>query len=379
MDFELDRGAARRAEDGAPSSRTTRSCRRRPRSIASIAIPTELVDADGRARLPRHRGARSSAAAPGFDTVATCSRWRRSRARARRPRVIMSVQQLAGAAIRSSSSAPTRRSSECSRRSQRASCSAASRSASPRPAATPPRRRRPPKQDGGGWRHQRHEELDHQRPASPTSCVLFAMTDRRAGHKGITAFIVPMKTQGRAHRPARQQARHPRLAVVRRSSSTRSRCPGDAVLGEVGGGFKVAMSTLDGGRIGIAAQALGIARAALEDALAYASERKTFGKPIAQHQAIQFKLADMATRDRRRAPARAGARRGMKDRGVRHTRESRRWPSCTRREVANRARHEAMQIFGGNGYVDGVPRRAPLPRRARSPKSTKARARSSGS
>src|SRR5690349_9989684 len=124
--------------------------------------------------------------------------------------------------------------------------------------------------------------------------VLFAMTDRSLGNKGITGFIVPMDAKGVRCGPPDDKL------GIRGSKSCQIflddvRLPADAVLGEVGSGFKVAMSTLDGGRIGIAAQAVGIARAALEDSLAYAQTRKTFGKPIAQHQAIQFKLADMAT------------------------------------------------------------------------------------
>src|SRR5215510_14649604 len=123
-------------------------------------------------------------------------------------------------------------------------------------------------------------------------CVLFTMNDQAAGHCGITAFILPMNAKGVRCGPPDDKL------GIRGSKSSQIylddvRLPGDAVLGEVSGGFKIAMSTLDGGRIGIAAQAIGIARAALEDALAYAQQRRTFGKPIAQHQAIAFKLADM--------------------------------------------------------------------------------------
>src|SRR5206468_3339735 len=129
--------------------------------------------------------------------------------------------------------------------------------------------------------------------------------------------------------------------------------PESHLLGEAGGGFKVAMATLDGGRIGIAAQALGIARAALEDATAYALERKTFGKAIAQHQAIQFKLADMATEldGARLLTWRAAA---LKDQGARHSKESA-MAKVFASEVANRAAKEAVQIFGGNGYVEDFP------------------------
>ena len=104
--------------------------------------------------------------------------------------------------------------------------------------------------------------------------------------------------------------------------------PGDALLGAPGDGFKIAMRTLDGGRIGIAAQAVGIARAAFEDATRYALERKTFGQPIAEHQAIQFKLADMCTEiDAARLLVwRAAVK---KDAGC-ATPPRRRWPSCSR-------------------------------------------------
>src|SRR5207249_7621284 len=126
-------------------------------------------------------------------------------------------------------------------------------------------------------------------------CVLFAMNDRPAGHKGISAFLVPLRNQ----QGVRVGPPDDKLGIRGSKSSQifldEARLPGDALLGEVGGGFKIAMSTLDGGRIGIAAQAIGIARAALEDSLGYAQQRRTMGKPIAQHQAIAFKLADMAT------------------------------------------------------------------------------------
>jgi len=113
------------------------------------------------------------------------------------------------------------------------------------------------------------------------------------------------------------------------------------------------MSTLDGGRIGIAAQALGIARACLEDATKYALERQTFGKPIAQHQAIQWKLADMATEiDAARVLTWRAA--SMKDRGVRHSPESA-MAKLLASDAANRAAREAVQIFGGYGYLEDYP------------------------
>ncbi|HEY4178454.1 MAG TPA: acyl-CoA dehydrogenase [Kofleriaceae bacterium] len=183
-------------------------------------------------------------------------------------------------------------------------------------------------------------------------CVLFTMNDKAAGHKGITAFILPMKTKGVRTGPPDDKL------GIRGSKSCQIflddvRLPQSMVLGEVGGGFKVAMSTLDGGRIGIAAQALGIARAALEDALAYALQRRTFGKPIAQHQAIQFKLADMATEVEaaRLLTLRAA---WLKDNKQPYGKEAA-MAKLFASDIANKAAREAIQIFGGNGYVTEYP------------------------
>ncbi len=183
-------------------------------------------------------------------------------------------------------------------------------------------------------------------------CVLFAMNDKAAGHKGITCFILPMKTKG-----VRCGTPDDKLGI-RGSKSSQIflddvRLPASAVLGEVGGGFKVAMSTLDGGRIGIAAQALGIARAALEDALAYAQQRKTMGKAIIQHQAIAFKLADMATEiDAARLLTHRAAY--LKDKKQPYGKEAA-MAKLYASDVANKAAREAIQIFGGNGYVTEYP------------------------
>ena len=183
-------------------------------------------------------------------------------------------------------------------------------------------------------------------------CVLFTMNDKAAGHKGITAFILPMKTKGvRVGQPDDKLG-------IRGSKSSQIflddvKLPDALCLGGVGGGFKVAMSTLDGGRIGIAAQALGIARAALEDSLAYAQQRRTFGKPIAQHQAIQFKLADMATEiDAARLLTLRAA--WLKDQKLPYGKEAA-MAKLYASDVANKAAREAIQIFGGNGYVTEYP------------------------
>src|SRR6185295_9275807 len=123
--------------------------------------------------------------------------------------------------------------------------------------------------------------------------LVFAVTDRSGPKIKHTAFLVPKGAPGYT-----QNAPDHKLGIHAAHSCTvffeNCKVPASAVVGNVGEGFKVAMATLDGGRIGIASQALGIARAALDVSVSYAKERKSFGVPIAQHQAIQFMLADMA-------------------------------------------------------------------------------------
>jgi butyryl-CoA dehydrogenase len=205
--------------------------------------------------------------------------------------------------------------------------------------------------DGDGWVIHGTKNWITNGPVADV-CVLFTMNDQAAGHKGITAFILPMKTKGVRTGPPDDKM------GIRGSKSSQIylddvRLPGDALLGEVGGGFRIAMSTLDGGRIGIAAQALGIGRAALEDALAYAQQRRTFGKPIAQHQAIAFKLADMATElDAARLLTLRAA--WLKDHKHPYGKEAA-MAKLYASDVANRAAREAIQIFGGNGYVTEYP------------------------
>jgi butyryl-CoA dehydrogenase len=182
--------------------------------------------------------------------------------------------------------------------------------------------------------------------------VLMTMTEPEKGPRGITAFLLPLAEKGVTLGPADKKL------GIRGSQSCQIfldevRLPKSAVLGEVGGGFKVAMSTLDGGRIGIAAQALGIARACLEDSVHYAGQRKTFGKPIAQHQAIQWKIADMAT-DIDAARVLTFKAAYLKDKGVRHSSESA-MAKLLASDVANRAAREAIQIFGGYGYIEDFP------------------------
>src|SRR5699024_6003147 len=124
--------------------------------------------------------------------------------------------------------------------------------------------------------------------------LVFAITDSEAKHKGISAFIVEKGTEGFTF------GKKEKKLGIRSSPTTElifenCRVPKENLLGEEGEGFKIAMTTLDGGRNGIAAQALGIAQGALDKAVDYAKEREQFGKPIARNQGISFKLADMAT------------------------------------------------------------------------------------
>jgi len=182
--------------------------------------------------------------------------------------------------------------------------------------------------------------------------ILFTMTEPEKGNHGITAFVVDMHGEGVTRGPKDDKL------GIRASHScqiffTDHRVSADQVLGEVGRGFKVAMSTLDCGRIGIAAQALGIARAAFEAAAEYAGDRKTFGKRIIDHQAIGFMLADMLTGiDAARLLTYRAA--WMKSRGQVHSRESA-MAKLFASETANRVAKDALQIFGGNGYVTEYP------------------------
>ncbi len=182
--------------------------------------------------------------------------------------------------------------------------------------------------------------------------LVFAVTDRSGSKVRHTAFVIPKGTPGfSAASPDHK------LGIHAAHSCTvffeNCEVPDEAVVGGAGDGFKVAMATLDGGRIGIASQALGIARAALEVSAVYAKDRKSFGVPIAQHQAIQFMLADMATEleAARMLTWRAAA---MKDAGTRHTRESAE-AKLYASEMATRVAHRAVQIHGGYGYSSEYP------------------------
>jgi butyryl-CoA dehydrogenase len=182
--------------------------------------------------------------------------------------------------------------------------------------------------------------------------VVFARTDPEAGTRGITAFLV--ETAWHGYRPGKKE----RKMGLRGSSTVELllegvRVPRENVLGEVNRGFPIAMALLDAGRIGIAAQGVGIASACLDAAVRYARERKQFGKPIARFGAIREKIAEMATQvDAARLLTLRAA--SLKDRGRHHGREASMAKLAASR-AANHCAKEAVQIHGGAGYTREFP------------------------
>ncbi|MCB2178470.1 acyl-CoA dehydrogenase [bacterium] len=186
--------------------------------------------------------------------------------------------------------------------------------------------------------------------------VVFMMTDPEQGHRGVTAFLVDANTPGFS-----RGKKEPKLGI--RASATSEinfedcRIPVENRLGEEGEGFKIAMSVLDAGRIGIATQALGIAEAAYEASIAYVREREAFGKKIGQFQGISFKLADMKTRieaARGLIHRAALTKTRSKKTGERYTLEAS-MAKLFASETAMFVAHEAVQIHGGMGYSKELP------------------------
>jgi alkylation response protein AidB-like acyl-CoA dehydrogenase len=182
--------------------------------------------------------------------------------------------------------------------------------------------------------------------------IVFAVTDAQAGKKGISAFVVPTRTEG--WRVARVEKK-----LGLNASETCQivledlRLEPELMLGAEGEGYRIALANLEGGRIGIAAQSIGMARAAYEAALSYAKERQSFGKPIVEHQAVGFKLADMATQLEvahqmvlHAASLRDAGRRCLKEASMAKLFAS---------EMAERVCSDAIQIHGGYGYLRDFP------------------------
>ena len=182
--------------------------------------------------------------------------------------------------------------------------------------------------------------------------IVMAVTDRAAGKRGISAFLVPTDSPG--YSVARLEEK-----LGQHASDTAQilfeDCfvPAANLIGEPGAGYRIALSGLEGGRIGIAAQSLGMARAAFEAALKYAREREAFGQPIFNHQAVQFRLADMATQIEaaRHLIAHAAA---LKDAGRPCLKEAA-MAKLFASEMAERVCSDAIQIHGGYGYVRDFP------------------------
>lgn len=183
-------------------------------------------------------------------------------------------------------------------------------------------------------------------------CIVYARTGPEPGARGVSAFIVEKRFPGISVGKVEKK-----LGI--KCSSTAEivlddcRVPQPNLLGEAGMGGRIALSTLDGGRLGVAAQAVGIARAALDESVAYAAGRRQFGRPIGDFQAIQWMLADMATRIEaaRLLMYRAAY---LRQQGVRYTKEAS-MAKLFASETAMWAAHKAVQIHGGYGYIQDYP------------------------
>ncbi|WP_323142488.1 acyl-CoA dehydrogenase family protein [Massilia phyllosphaerae] len=182
--------------------------------------------------------------------------------------------------------------------------------------------------------------------------IVMAVTDKAAGKKGISAFWVPTDTPGYIvagieHKMGQHSSDTAQIVF------DNCRVPLDNLIGEEGQGYKIALSGLEGGRIGIASQSVGMARAAYEAALNYAKERTSFGSPIFDHQAVQFRLAEMAMgiEAARQLILHAAS---MKDAGLPCLKEAA-MAKLFASEMAERVVSSAMQVFGGYGYVADFP------------------------
>ncbi|MBL8353048.1 MAG: acyl-CoA dehydrogenase family protein [Burkholderiaceae bacterium] len=182
--------------------------------------------------------------------------------------------------------------------------------------------------------------------------IVMAVTDKAAGKRGISAFLVPTATPGyTVARVEDKMGQH--ASDTAQILFENCRIPAANRLGDEGQGLKIALSGLEGGRIGIASQSLGMARAAFECALAYSKERKAFGVPIFEHQAVQFKLADMATRIEaaRQLIWHAAS---LKDAGLPCLKEAA-MAKLMASEMAESVCSAAIQVLGGYGYVSDFP------------------------
>ena len=200
---------------------------------------------------------------------------------------------------------------------------------------------------GNGWRLNGRKQFITSGATADLALVI-AVTDPAAGKRGISAFLVP--TDNRGYRVGRIEKK-----MGQNASDTceiileDAILPADALLGKEGQGYRIALGNLEGGRIGIGAQCVGMARAALERAVAYAKERMSFGKPIAAHQGVAFRLADMATSvaAAEQLVLHAAALRSAGRPALREASMAKLFAS----ETAERVCSDAIQTLGGNGYM----------------------------
>jgi alkylation response protein AidB-like acyl-CoA dehydrogenase len=182
--------------------------------------------------------------------------------------------------------------------------------------------------------------------------VVFSVTDKNAGKKGISAFLVPTSTPGyivaRIEEKTGQRASDTAQIVFENC-----RVPAENLLADEGVGYRIALANLESGRINVAAQATGVARAALEAALSYARERHSMGKPLIEHQAVNFRLADMATgiEAARQLYLHAASLRDASQPCIKEASMAKLFAS----EMAERVCSDAIQIHGGYGYVTDFP------------------------
>ena len=188
--------------------------------------------------------------------------------------------------------------------------------------------------------------------ANADVAIVFAVTDESAGKKGLSAFIVPTDTKGYTVASIEKKLGQKASDTCMLAFEDMELTP-DLMLGEEGQGYRIALSNLEGGRIGIASQAVGMAQAALDHAVAYARERVTMGKPIIEHQAVGFRLADMATQVNaaRQMVLHAAS---LRDAGQPCISEAS-MAKLFATEMAERVVSDAIQVHGGYGYLKDFP------------------------
>jgi butyryl-CoA dehydrogenase len=207
------------------------------------------------------------------------------------------------------------------------------------------------RRDGNRWRLNGTKQFITSGSTAKIA-IVFAVTDPEAGRRGISAFVVPTDSPG--YTVARLEKK-----LGQRASDTAQLVFDDLeltpalLLGQEGDGYRIALANLEGGRIGIAAQSIGMARAAYEAALAYAKERETFGQRLIEHQAVAFRLADMATQfaAARGLALAAAAKRDAGEPALQEAAMAKLFAS----EMAERVASDAIQIHGGYGYLGDFP------------------------